>query len=242
MNEATRKDRILSVAERLFRHYGPQKTTMADIAREAQVGVGSVYLDFDSKEAILDELSRRRRLTVARMMESAAEGAGPSERLRRMLEARVAALLILAGEGAHACDLVHCHSSQPASFDEEARRLMLVEIEAGVRAGEFSCEPLPTVRAIEVAFAALSPPHLFRFERHDATDLARRLSLLVVHGLRGPEVRGLDPGAAASRGRGALGTGAPGSGAPGSRSAEGPAVELAVAQVPRARNARPRRA
>ena len=129
MNEASRKDRILNVAEKLFRHYGPHKTTMADIAREAQVGVGSVYLDFASKEAILVELSRTRVRTVAGMMRSAAEGAPPEDRLRRMLEARVAAFLILAGEGVHACDLVQCHSGKPASFDEDSRSLLREELE-----------------------------------------------------------------------------------------------------------------
>jgi AcrR family transcriptional regulator len=183
MNEASRRERILQVAERLFGHYGPGKTTMADIAREARVGVGSVYLDFPSKESILDELSRKKGRSVARMMESAAEGATSAERLRRMLEARVAALFILAGEGMHACDLVHCHSQKPASFDDEARRLVVSELELGVRGGELACEPEATARAIEVAFAALSPPYVFRFDRSDAVELAGRIAHLVVHGL-----------------------------------------------------------
>jgi len=185
MTEATRKDRILIVADKLFRHYGPQKTTMADIAREANVGVGSVYLDFPSKEAILYELSRKRGRTVASMMVSAGEGSRHPERLRRMLEARVVALLILAGEGAHACDIVHCAPKQPPGFGDEARELIRAEIEAGVESGELACEVDPTVRAIEAAFLALSPPSLFRFERGVAAELAETVARLVVYGALG---------------------------------------------------------
>ena len=42
MNEPDRRLLILEAAGRLFRHYGPFKTTVADIAREARVGVGTV--------------------------------------------------------------------------------------------------------------------------------------------------------------------------------------------------------
>src|SRR3954470_12265580 len=61
MNEAAhRREQILKAADRLLRHYGPHKTTVADVAREAGVGVGSVYLDFPSKDALVEELSRSR--------------------------------------------------------------------------------------------------------------------------------------------------------------------------------------
>jgi hypothetical protein len=55
--EAERRQTILAAAERLLRHYGPGKTTIAEIAREADVGVGTVYLEFSSKDAILEALS-----------------------------------------------------------------------------------------------------------------------------------------------------------------------------------------
>jgi AcrR family transcriptional regulator len=43
----------------LFKHYGFEKTTVADIAHAARIGVGSVYLEFDSKETVARELSKR---------------------------------------------------------------------------------------------------------------------------------------------------------------------------------------
>src|SRR5688572_11579242 len=113
MSETSRKERILGVAERLFAHYGPAKTTVADIARACGIGVGSVYLDFASKEAILSALSRKNVSTVASRMEQAAPPSGPAtDRIVAMLEARVVALFDLAEGGQHGCDLVRCQAER----------------------------------------------------------------------------------------------------------------------------------
>jgi TetR/AcrR family acrAB operon transcriptional repressor len=47
---------ILEVAGRLFAHYGYDKTTMDDIAREAGVAKGTLYLYWPSKEALFETL------------------------------------------------------------------------------------------------------------------------------------------------------------------------------------------
>jgi len=47
------KDTILEVAFKLFQRFGYQKTTVEEIAREAKIGKGTVYLHFKSKEEIL---------------------------------------------------------------------------------------------------------------------------------------------------------------------------------------------
>ncbi|MBS1713043.1 MAG: TetR/AcrR family transcriptional regulator [Armatimonadetes bacterium] len=44
--------RILDTAAALFERYGYKKTTIEDIAQEAGIGKGSVYLRFESKEEI----------------------------------------------------------------------------------------------------------------------------------------------------------------------------------------------
>src|SRR4029079_9279854 len=73
MNDAARRrEQILSAADRLLRHYGPNKTTVADVAREAGIGVGSVYLEFPSKDALIEELSRARHRAVLAAMRAAA--------------------------------------------------------------------------------------------------------------------------------------------------------------------------
>jgi len=54
-NEA-RAERILDAAARLITHYGYDKTTVSDIAREAGVSKGAIYLHWSSKEELFDAL------------------------------------------------------------------------------------------------------------------------------------------------------------------------------------------
>lgn len=51
-----RENRILDAAAALFIRYGFDKTTVSDIAREAAVSKGAIYLHFDSKDALLEGL------------------------------------------------------------------------------------------------------------------------------------------------------------------------------------------
>ena len=49
----TRREKILAAATWLFGYYGFEKTTVDDIAEKALISKGSVYLEFQNKEAIL---------------------------------------------------------------------------------------------------------------------------------------------------------------------------------------------
>jgi AcrR family transcriptional regulator len=56
--EAGTRERILVVAERLFREIGYQKTTVADIAKVLRMSPANVYRFFDSKKAIHEGVAR----------------------------------------------------------------------------------------------------------------------------------------------------------------------------------------
>ncbi len=56
--ESDTRERILEVAERLFRQIGYQKTTVADIAKELRMSPANVYRFFDSKKAIHEGVAR----------------------------------------------------------------------------------------------------------------------------------------------------------------------------------------
>jgi AcrR family transcriptional regulator len=56
--EPDTRERILVVAERLFRQLGYQKTTVADIAKELRMSPANVYRFFDSKKAIVEGVAR----------------------------------------------------------------------------------------------------------------------------------------------------------------------------------------
>src|SRR5215469_13414402 len=56
--EPDTRERILVVAERLFRQIGYQKTTVGDIAKELHMSPANVYRFFDSKKAIHEGVAR----------------------------------------------------------------------------------------------------------------------------------------------------------------------------------------
>ncbi|WP_448034034.1 TetR/AcrR family transcriptional regulator [Bradyrhizobium liaoningense] len=56
--EGDTRDRILEVAERLFRQIGYQKTTVGDIAKELRMSPANVYRFFESKKAIHQAVAR----------------------------------------------------------------------------------------------------------------------------------------------------------------------------------------
>ena len=56
--EADTRERILAVAERLFREIGYTKTTVADIAKLLRMSPANVYRFFDSKKAIHEGVAR----------------------------------------------------------------------------------------------------------------------------------------------------------------------------------------
>ncbi len=183
-----RRAQILDAAERLFRHYGPGKTTIGDIAREAGIGVGSVYLEFSSKDEIVEELARKRHDRVLEAMRVAARSGSFAKRLSAALEARVEALFELAEQGAHACDLVLC-AARPVKaaygrFRAAELELVAEIVAAGVQAGELAAQdPALTAELVQRAHATFSPPWLFELERKHAVRAVRAMNQLLLHGI-----------------------------------------------------------
>lgn len=145
----SRQRQILDVAARLFRHYGFAKTTVADIAREAEIGVGSVYLEFSSKEAIAAALSADSHQRMLEEMRAAARGDGDfADCFRAMMEARVRALVRYAEEGAHGLDLIHCCDASAKVREEHRRAEEELVIEFFARANKASIFDVDDTRAL----------------------------------------------------------------------------------------------
>src|SRR4051794_23033402 len=84
------RERILDAAERLLGRYGYRKMTVDDLASEAGIGKGTVYLSFPSEEeAVLGTVDRIVDAVCDEIERLAASGGPASERLRGMLMARV---------------------------------------------------------------------------------------------------------------------------------------------------------
>ncbi len=91
LDDSTRDD-ILDAVDLLLERYGYGKMAIADVAREAGIGKGTVYLFFPSKEELV--LSAIDRIAERLLTESQAIAEGPGSlitRLRRCLLVRVLA-------------------------------------------------------------------------------------------------------------------------------------------------------
>jgi AcrR family transcriptional regulator len=85
--EPDTRERILVVAERLFRQLGYQKTTVADIAKELRMSPANVYRFFESKKAIHEGVARLLMGPVEVEAQRVAGSPGPaSARLREMIK------------------------------------------------------------------------------------------------------------------------------------------------------------
>ena len=85
--ELDTRERILEVAERLFRQIGYQKTTVADIAKELRMSPANVYRFFDSKKAIHEGVARTLMGEVEVEAQRIARSPGPAVvRLREMIK------------------------------------------------------------------------------------------------------------------------------------------------------------
>ena len=84
------KDAILDATDRLLAVFGYRKMTVDDIAAEAVIGKGTIYLHFSSKEeVVLSHIDRIVDRLRDRLKEIARSDATAAERLRQMLLTRV---------------------------------------------------------------------------------------------------------------------------------------------------------
>ena len=84
--ETDTRERILVVAERLFRQLGYQKTTVGDIAKELHMSPANVYRFFDSKKAIHEGVASSLMGEVEQAAQAIVRKPGPATaRLRELL-------------------------------------------------------------------------------------------------------------------------------------------------------------
>jgi AcrR family transcriptional regulator len=78
--------RVLEIARAHLRKFGPARTTIVGIAREAGMTHANVYRYFPSKEALLEEITASWLRPLEARLREAADGADPAyDKLERML-------------------------------------------------------------------------------------------------------------------------------------------------------------
>jgi len=188
--------RILDAADRLLGRFGYGKTTIDDLAREARIGKGSVYLHFRSKEEVfLSAVGRQIDAVLADLRRiGAREDLGAEERLAGMIQARVLGRFDrFAHYGASLNDLLG--ALRPALVAQRDLHLLReAELLAGViaegqRRGELRAgDPRTIARALITATNSLLPYSLSPSELGDRDALTARtaeVADVLLGGVRG---------------------------------------------------------
>lgn len=146
--EPDTRERILVVAERLFRNIGYKKTTVADIAQELHMSPANVYRFFDSKKSIHAGVARGLMGEVEAEAEKIIAKPGPAAvRMRELLGAihRMNTERYVGDSKLHEMVEVAMEENWEVC---EAHMLLVTEIigraiEKGVASGEFTVSDLP---------------------------------------------------------------------------------------------------
>ena len=187
--ERTRQE-LLGAAVRVLARKGFHETKITDIAAEADAGVGTFYLHFETKDALFDALvdNTVRRLKAA-VDEARLAAPGPIERLRVANHA----FCRFAAENREVFRIVFGHAAAYHDVIQRAQDLFAADIEENVRDGVASgaFAPVPTDIAAQ-AIVGMATQVLSWWAANGAipiTTLEDTMTTISLHGLspRGAE-------------------------------------------------------
>lgn len=188
------RESILDATDRLLARFGYRKMTVEDIAAEAGIGKGTIYLHFSSKEEvvlshvdrIVDRLKQQHLAVIARSKHTALE------RIRQMLLARVLFRFDSIQHYTQSLnDLLAALRpgllARRARYFEEEAQIFAEVLAEGRTSGEFQLEnEMAAARALLEATNGLLPYSLSTNELGEREEVERRTSAiadLLLHGL-----------------------------------------------------------
>lgn len=186
-----KRERILDAAERVFARHGFYNARVAEIARDAGVADGTIYLYFKSKDDLLISLfeSRMERVNTELSEKVAAVDTAP-EKICVFLNAYAA----LAKEHPHVAEVLTIELRQSSKFMKEYAnprfgdflRMLARIVEQGQKAGELDDE-IPALVAARALFGAIDELVLAWVlgggEKFDILRAADQLGAMTLRGL-----------------------------------------------------------
>jgi AcrR family transcriptional regulator len=181
--ERTRRE-LLAAATEVLARKGLRDTKIADVAAAADVGVGTVYLHFDTKEALVDAVIEA---AVGRMKAAidAARDAAPDPLAK--VRAANAAFCRFARENREVFRIVFGHAAAHHDVIRRAQDLFAADAAATIRAGiaEGTFAPVPVEPAAQ-AVVGMATQLLSWWTAHEAVPievLEETMTKLALEGL-----------------------------------------------------------
>lgn len=171
------RERIVEVADALFRQIGYNKTAVADIAAELRMSPANIYRFFSSKDAIVEAICQRCLNDLEEKVWAIARSADPaSERVERMFleiltyhkennlsEQKVKDIVLAAIE--HSWDVIRNHK-------RTLRRVLEMILRDGIEAGEFEAvDPEEAARQMMRSLECFTHPVLIAQAMQEQTDV-----------------------------------------------------------------------
>jgi AcrR family transcriptional regulator len=179
------REAILQAASEVFGEVGYHHMTIDEVARRANLGKGTIYLYFESKQELALSLLGRMSQRVRDQHRATLRSGHPAEeRLRKMLMERILMRFDLVRdyrEGIdqmYACMRPQLLESKRTFVEKEALDFMEILVE-GRTLGVFECDdPEATARALLAATASLLPFSLSPTELGSRKEMEARASFL----------------------------------------------------------------
>lgn len=197
MPDNKKYDRILDALQNLLEDNTIQNISVSDIARKAEIGKGSIYYYFPSKEAILDALIARnyeKPLTTAKNLASQTE-ISPFTRMAMILQAcrsSSAAFLSHSGTnsaaGTSAQDSAFLQQKYMNHLISELKPALTEIIQQGISAGEIHFEyPAALAEIVLIVLAVKLNNTFLSATAEDSEDTIRGLVALLERGTGIPQ-------------------------------------------------------
>jgi AcrR family transcriptional regulator len=145
-----KRNRILDAAQNLFLRYGVKRTALDDVVREAGIAKGTLYLYFDSKDALFAAVAEQLCAEVLRNAEEAiASSSSSTSRIVGCLDAYIGSMHRLTAQSPHIAELTESKEALAAAiygaFNRKMRDLLRKMLrDSGIERGD----------AVDMFFAA----------------------------------------------------------------------------------------
>ncbi len=187
------RQKILDAAEQRLWHYGFKKTTIDEIASDAGVGKGTVYLYFEGKEDIGLAIMAQYKETSLETIQAIAQDGGktPVQKLKEMLQEPMLNACQRCNESPATLELVVAMKphwqARLRPYMEKEWALLAGVLEEGNRLGVFDVpDPLRTARTLKTMCLGFLPPYPCAASPNEIATEISQIVDLTTRGLRKP--------------------------------------------------------